>query len=185
MKTLPFLFLFSAALGRAACADSDDPSWAKFSSGAGFGLFLAAGTLLPLVDESGGKEQSLRTVDALIVSQGLTLGLKKLTREERPDGSDNESFPSGHASAAFTVATMQAHYKPKQAPYWYGGAALISASRVALDKHYFHDVAAGAALGYFTAKLELKQKRGFILRPFIRNDNPTRRVSGLSFTRRF
>ena len=166
--------------------DDHDPAWADFASGPGTLLFVGAGTLLPLAtDGKDGAQHTLRTADALIVSTLLAEGLKQITREKRPDGSDTKSFPSGHATAAFTVATMQAYYHPKQALYWYGGAALIGASRVALDRHYTHDVLAGAALGYFTARLELNQNRGLLLRPFIRQSAPDNRVAGLSFSGSF
>lgn len=167
-------------------SSSSEPSWAKFASGNGSALFLAAGTLLPLAtDGKDGSQHTLRTVDALAVSTLLTSGLKILTHQKRPDSSSYNSFPSGHASAAFTVATMQAHYHPKQALLWYGGATLIAASRVKLNRHYTRDVIAGAALGFASARLELSQPRGLLLRPFIRNDGPNNRITGLSFGRTF
>lgn len=169
----------------ARTSGSSDPGWAKFASGSGNALFLAAGTLLPLVtDGKEGSQHALRTVDALAVSTLLTSGLKVVTHQKRPDGSDFHSFPSGHASAAFTVATMQASYHPRQALLWYGGATLIAASRVKLRRHYTRDVIAGAALGFASARLELSQSRGLLLRPFIRNNGPDR-VTGLSFGRTF
>lgn len=162
---------------------------AKFASGAGSALFLAAGTLLPLVDgDPQGSQRSVRVADALLTSTLLTEGLKRLTREERPDGSSHDSFPSEHATAAFAVAAMQAHYHRKQAAFWYGGAALIGASRVQLERHYWHDVLSGAALGYLTAQLELRQGRGLLLRPFV--NGPSRanghdQVAGFSLSRIF
>lgn len=171
---------------RNSSSSSSDPGWAKFASGNGSALFLAAGTLLPLAtDGKEGAQHSIRTLDALAVSTLLTSGLKVLTHQRRPDGSDFRSFPSGHASAAFTVATMQAHYHPKQALLWYGGATIIAASRVKLNRHYTRDVVAGAALGFVSARFELKQPRGLLLRPFIRSDGPNNRVTGLSFGRTF
>ena len=81
---------------------------------------------------------------------------------------------------------MQAHYHPKQALLWYGGATIIGASRVQLNRHYWHDVIAGAALGYFTTQLELHEEKGLILRPFIDGGHHTQeRVAGLSFTKIF
>lgn len=158
------------------------PSWARFASGTGNIIFLAAGTLLPLVEDGkNGGQHSLRTADSLIVSTLITEALKTITHEKRPDGSDTKSFPSGHATAAFAVATMQAHYHPRQAILWYAGATAISASRVKLHRHYTHDVIAGAAVGYFTSKLELHEGRGLLLRPFIHSDGARNRVSGLSF----
>lgn len=167
-------------------SDGHDSAWARFASGGGNVAFLAAGTLLPLgTDGKDGAQHTLRTVDALAVSVLATEALKTLTHEKRPDGSDFKSFPSGHASAAFTVAAMQAHFHPSQALLWYGGAALIGASRVTLNRHYTHDVVAGAALGYFSAQLELKQNRGLLLRPFIRPGQPGNRGAGLSLSGSF
>lgn len=106
----------------------------------------------------------------------------------RPDGSDSQSFPSGHATAAFTVAAMQAHYHPRQSLLWYGGATLIGASRVQLERHYWHDVIAGAALGYFTAQVELHQSKGLILRPFIEGGEASHgkvQVTGVSLNKIF
>ena len=164
----------------------NDPSWAKFASGTGNILFLGAGTLLPLIEDGkDGQQHALRTADSLIVSTLFSEALKRITHEKRPDGSNYESFPSGHATAAFAVATMQANYHPKQAIFWYAGATVIAASRVKLNRHYTHDVIAGAALGYFTSKLELGQNRGLLLRPFIRSDGPRNSVTGLSFSKSF
>jgi hypothetical protein len=42
-------------------------------------------------------------IQALMVSEGLTQGLKFATGRERPDGT-SRSFPSGHASDTFAVA---------------------------------------------------------------------------------
>ncbi|RYG69064.1 phosphatase PAP2 family protein [bacterium] len=162
---------------------------ASSASGLGNIVFLAAGTLLPLAtDGKDGKQHSVRTLDALLSSTAITQGLKFAVHEKRPDGSGNNSFPSGHTSAAFTIATMQSHYHPKQALFWYSGATLIGASRVQLERHYWHDVIAGAAVGYFTAKWELHQGNGLILRPFIDGDTSSSNMSrsaGISLTKSF
>lgn len=152
---------------------------AKFASGTGNALFLAAGTLLPLLGGKSGEQQTVRTLDALLIAVPATEALKFLTHEERPDGSSNSSFPSGHASAAFAVAAMQAHFHPHQKLLWYGGATLIGASRVQLERHYWHDVIAGAALGYFSTQIELKAPRGLILRPFLEAPTRTTQATGL------
>lgn len=165
----------AATVNLSASGSNNSP--AKFASGAGNVLFLGAGTLLPLLEDGPqGREHALRTADSLLVSTALATGLKLIVRERRPDGSARNSFPSGHATAAFAVATMQANYHPKQALLWYGGATLIALSRVKLNRHYTHDVIAGAALGYGTARLELSRPRGLILSPFIRSDR--RNASG-------
>ena len=152
-------------------ADSPARTISKFASGDGNILFLAAGVGLPLLsDGHDGKNHALRALDALGTSVLLTEGLKNLVREKRPDTNSHDSFPSGHATAAFAVATVEGSLHPKQAPLWYLGAALISYSRVRLHRHTVGDVLAGAAIGAGTARLELAQPRGLLLSPFITPD---------------
>lgn len=58
------------------------------------------------------------------------------------------SFPSGHATAAFTAVVLLAADSPRSArPLWYGLAALVAASRVYVRMHHASDVIVGAALG--------------------------------------
>ncbi len=61
------------------------------------------------------------------------------------------SFPSGHAIAAFSLATVFAHRYPK--PRWrawlfYGLASVVGFSRVTLQSHFPSDVFVGGAFGY-------------------------------------
>lgn len=163
------LCLTIGLMAGSARADSPDQQEARFASGAGNVIFLAAGTLMPLLEDGkDGPDHAMRTADAALTSTVITEGLKHLVREKRPRSDDRTSFPSGHATAAFAVATMASHYHPQQAWLWYGGATLIAASRVQLHRHFLHDVVAGAGVGYLTARFELKQSRGFLLAPFIR-----------------
>lgn len=172
--------LLSLLLLPAMCV-ADDPQWAKFASGSGDILFLAAGTLLPLSrDGAMGREHTLRTLDSLLVSAAFSEGLKKITREKRPDSNARDSFPSGHATAAFAVATMESSFHPHEAPYWYAGAALIADSRVELDRHTWGDVFAGAALGYGISRWELSRRKGILIQPWIAGDR-----AGLVFTEKF
>ena len=74
--------------------------------------------------------------------------LKHTVRRERPDGSDTNSFPSGHTSASFQGASfIHFRYGLKYAIIPYLGAAFVGYSRVQADKHYVSDVLAGAAIG--------------------------------------
>ncbi len=155
------LLLFAPAGARA------DPA-SKFASGTGNILYLAAAIGLPLVrDGSSGKGHTVRVVDSLATSLLVAEALKVTVREERPDHSDHDSFPSGHATAAFAAATMESAWHPREAPLWYTGATLIGVSRVTLHRHYIHDVIAGALLGYGTARLELASRHGLVLSPLI------------------
>ncbi|WP_395088749.1 phosphatase PAP2 family protein [Armatimonas sp.] len=123
-----------------------DHSTAKFFSHEGNLAFLAAGVL------SGDSRDRGR---ALVTSTLLATSLKYLSHERRPDGSTFDSFPSGHASAAFTIAGLAATRarSKTEAALWYLGAAAIADSRVTLKRHYPHDVVAGAVLGLIIAHM--------------------------------
>ena len=114
-----------------------------------------------------GYTRASRVVEAVAAGSLLSGALKRLTRVKRPDADSHDSFPSGHATAAFAVATMQSRYHPEQAAFWYAGATIICWSRVCLSRHRVPDVFAGAALGYLTARWELARDRGLLLSPLI------------------
>jgi membrane-associated phospholipid phosphatase len=155
--------------------------FSDFVSGPGTILYLGGASLLPLLtDGSQGGQHSLRVVDALATSAALCTGLKAVIKSPRPDvPSEVDSFPSCHATTAFAVARIQSHYHPDYAALWYGGAALISYSRVDLNRHRFTDVLIGAGLGYLVGDIELNQKHGLILFPLIGQDNQGNTVVGL------
>lgn len=122
------------------------------------------------------RKDSKMTGTALLAGEALadtglvSLVLKDLTRRVRPvnlpahgnaydtwfesGGSianGSGSFPSGHAIAAFSVATVVARrYRNHRWVPWvaYGGAALVGFSRLSLSAHFASDVFMGAALGY-------------------------------------
>jgi len=183
--TLIICILLACQVGliTAAYSDPDSHGWDSFASGKGTLSYLAAGVLMPLVQHGqDSKQEALRTADVLITSAVLASGLKRIVREERPYEGTPDSFPSGHATAAFTVATMQSHFHPEQALFWYAGATVIAASRVSCGRHYVQDVVAGAALGYYTARLELSRPRGLILSPLIQ---PFEHSFGLQIAAKF
>ncbi len=164
------IFVIAACCARVAPADTPDHQAADFASKTGNIIFLAAGAGLPLISDShNGNTQALRVADALASSVLVSEGLKNLVHEQRPDSRSHDGFPSGHATAAFAVATMESDRQPGQALFWYLGATLIAASRVRLHRHYPHDVLAGAALGYGMTRLELAAPRGLLLSPFLRS----------------
>lgn len=82
------------------------------------------------------------------VGAGISFGLKSAVHEQRPDNSNNRSFPSGHATMAFASAsTLHRRYGWEVGLPAYAAAALTGSARVAARKHHLHDVAAGAAIG--------------------------------------
>jgi membrane-associated phospholipid phosphatase len=85
---------------------------------------------------------------AMIVNAAYTGTLKRVVGRTRPDGSDTYSFPSGHTSNAFSIATIaNHHYGWKVGAPAYAIAAGIGLTRIEQDRHHLSDVIAGATLG--------------------------------------
>jgi len=61
------------------------------------------------------------------------------------------SFPSGHATTAFSVYVALALVFPKFKYFFIVIAILIASSRVLLTAHYFSDIIIGAMIGTFTS----------------------------------
>jgi hypothetical protein len=148
-------------------ADSTAHNVADFLSGPGNLIYLSAGVFEPiLLHQPDGKRHSLRILDSLATATAGSEILKLVTHESRPDDPhSHDSFPSGHATAAFAVASSLTEYYPRQAPYWYVGAAAIGWSRVELRRHHTIDVLAGSGLGYWVGKLEVRSRHGLMLGP--------------------
>jgi membrane-associated phospholipid phosphatase len=86
-------------------------------------------------------------VRAQFVSQTMTQVIKLGTGRTRPDGT-SLSFPSGHSASAFATATvLQRHLGWKAGIPAYAVATYVAASRIQGQRHYFSDVAFGAAIG--------------------------------------
>ena len=160
------------AVWQPACAaDSTEDKIAQALSGWGTYALVGGAVAMPLIaGHADWETESLRTADAIVCAYALTLLLKELTGQPRPNGEGDDSFPSGHATLAFSAATMAADYSPDEAPWWYGAAALVGWSRVRLNEHRPHEVLAGAALGTGIAELELDRPRGILVAPFIDPD---------------
>lgn len=85
------------------------------------------------------------------IANGIVFGVKYLGIEQRPDSSNNYSFPSGHAAEAFISAEfLRLEYR--HVSKWYGIAgyavALVTPyMRMYNNKHWFSDVVAGAGVG--------------------------------------
>jgi len=79
-------------------------------------------------------------------------------RDHNADGeffAGGTSFPSGHAAAAFALATtlsLQNSEKRWVPPIAYGCASLVSISRITMRMHFPSDVFVGAALGYMIGR---------------------------------
>lgn len=65
------------------------------------------------------------------------------------------SFPSGHATIAWALATVLARKEPKWKIFFFILAFLISFSRIYIGVHYPLDVIAGGLLGWGIGKITL------------------------------
>ena len=87
--------------------------------------------------------------EALIVN-----GLKLVVNEQRPNGSEYNSFPSGHTATAFTGAELVR----MEYGWGWGAAAYVAATAVAYGRvyhntHWWWDTAAGALIGVASAQI--------------------------------
>ena len=87
----------------------------------------------------------------------LVQSLKYTTHEQRPDGSDSHSFPSGHTAQAFAAATfLQKEYGHLSIWYSIGGytvAGGVGALRILNNRHWLPDVLVGAGIGILSTNL--------------------------------
>jgi membrane-associated phospholipid phosphatase len=94
---------------------------------------------------------------ALLATSGATDELKDLVGRTRPDGSNDSSMPSGHASSAFAAARlsnrnldsmdMNGAWRTGLKAANLGLAGTVAWARVEGRKHYPSEVLVGAALG--------------------------------------
>lgn len=77
------------------------------------------------------------------------------------------SFPSGHATTMFALATALALLWPRGRVLLFTGACWIGLSRVVICAHYLSDVMAGAALGTFgtLAVRDIMARSRLVFRP--------------------
>lgn len=99
------------------------------------------------------RDRAIIATTSYLINLGVTSGLKKLSRELRPYGHVRTSFPSGHTATAFTGAEMvRIEYGNGLGAFAYGIATTVGLLRVYNDRHWFHDVFAGAGVGILSAK---------------------------------
>jgi len=97
---------------------------------------------------------------ATVINESLVQGLKVAVGRTRPDESDNRSFPSGHASTSFMIATVvHRSYGRTAGIIGYSTATFISFSRIRENKHWASDLAGGATLGYIVGSSVCRRNR--------------------------
>ncbi|UBZ13340.1 phosphatase PAP2 family protein [Flagellimonas marinaquae] len=121
-----------------------------------------------------GQKGTYQFSKALAGTLAVTYGLKLAINKERPNGENNNSFPSGHTSVAFTSAAfVQKRYGWEYGIPAYLLAGYVGYTRIEANKHDAVDVVAGAAIGIgmgylFTKRYDKKKKLG-ITSGFIEN----------------
>ena len=99
---------------------------------------------------------------AFLIERPVYFILKNGLKRNRPEAalknfrsiikpSDQFSFPSGHTSAAFMMATLLSFYFPALIIPFYIWATLVACSRVVLGVHFPTDTVVGSILGISTA----------------------------------
>lgn len=97
--------------------------------------------------------------EATALTAAQTQLLKIAVNRKRPDGSAQDSFPSGHTSFTFCGATLLARWYAEEndgSPLGYLlylPASYVGISRLEGDRHFLSDITFGAALGMFTAHM--------------------------------
>ncbi|WP_442591282.1 phosphatase PAP2 family protein [Pedobacter sp. AW31-3R] len=88
---------------------------------------------------------------------GATTAVKRLANRDRPDGSNNYSFPSGHTANAFAAAEfLNREYRDVSPWIGYAGYTVATATgvlRMYNNKHWLSDVVAGAGVGIASTKI--------------------------------
>ena len=124
------------------------------------------------------------TLESLVVADQVTSALKGLFGRSRPYASggnardfvlgggfsndERRSFPSGHTSIAFTLASVlteeTSHRWPRAhrvvAPIAYAAATGVGLARMYNDKHWASDVALGAAIGTLSGRMVVRYAHG-------------------------
>jgi len=133
------------------------------------------GQLYPLVAAvlcwlNGGLENQVLQVVflAFAIERPVYFVLKNSFKRDRPEAalinfqsiikpSDKFSFPSGHTSAAFMMATLIGHFIPSLVIPVFFWASLVGFSRVVLGVHFPTDTLVGAMMGVSIALFSLGQ----------------------------
>src|ERR1700761_6591092 len=120
-------------------------------TGVAVALPVIAGGISLYQDDRTGLAQL--TVDTL-ATVGTAYALKNIVREQRPDKSDFQSFPSDTAALAFAPAQfLWDRYGWEYGVPAYAAAIYPGYSRVEAKKHHWYDVAASAGFAFGFSKI--------------------------------
>lgn len=153
---------------RTGSSDRASSVFTVFGNGAVLlGLSAAIYTVGEIDHDDGLRKTALLSLESLATASFISWTTKMITGRARPYTGESSgsfhpftlesrfwSFPSGHATAAFSVATIIAlQSRPAFIDIAaYSLASLAAISRVHDNKHWASDVFIGSALGYFVAR---------------------------------
>lgn len=101
-------------------------------------------------------------LQAQILTELLVEPIKFVTQRERPDGSNHQSFPSGHAAVTFATATvLERHLGWRKSILGYAIASYVAMSRIHDNRHYLSDVIVGAAVGSIAGRTVVHHKADY------------------------
>lgn len=131
-----------------------------YSTGGIAAAFYIAGRL---TKNPKARETGVLAAEALINTGIVTEVLKLSAQRQRPNADQHfgeffdggSSFPSGHSSSIWSVATVIAyeyHNNPWIKYGAYAGAVAVSMSRYSGRNHFLSDIVAGSAIGYFIGR---------------------------------
>lgn len=103
------------------------------------------------------RDRSIIYGTSMLITSAITVPLKHIVKEERPDESNKLSFPSGHTAIAFASAQfMFREYKDTNfllSISGYSFAIFTGIYRMLNNKHWFGDVMGGAGFGILSTEL--------------------------------
>ena len=101
--------------------------------------------------------QAILTTKSELLVSAIVFSMKHMIKDNRPDGSDDNSMPSGHTAQAFASATLLDMEYRDTSPWisvsGYLCAATTGFLRVANNHHWVSDVLIGAGIGIASVKI--------------------------------
>lgn len=125
-------------------------------------IFVSILYTLFFVIKTYGREKSVRYIVVIfggaVTAWVVAHFLKGIVAHERPDAvyallvpDDRYSFPSGHATFMFALASVVHFFNSRQAKVLFVLAFITGIARVLAGVHYWYDIVGGAVLGSLVA----------------------------------
>lgn len=137
------------------------------------------------------KNEFILAAKSELLMTAIVTSMKYIIHDTRPDGSSDNSMPSGHTAQAFVSATLLDMEYRETSP-WISVCGYVCATatgfmRVANNRHWASDVLVGAGIGiasvkvvYATHRYRWSKKPGIVLIPTIYQNG-----GGVAFAMRF